>query len=110
MAAERRTRLLLGALAAVVLLVLGGLVGFSFGEAAGDPSREVTGVVDNFNDHAIALTGVEGEDDGMIAAAFVPNPEIEIARGDTVRATYVEFDEPGKTNTLIVDEVISSGG
>jgi hypothetical protein len=110
MAAGRRTRVLGGALAAVVLVVIGGLVGFSLGTAAGDPSREVTGVVDNVNDHAIALTGVEGEDDGTIAAAFIPNPDIKVQPGDTVTGTFVEFNEPDLFNTFFVLEVVSSSG
>src|SRR4051812_7910547 len=83
-------RMLLGAAAAAVCLLLGGLVGFALGSSAGDPSRQVTGVVEVVNDHAISLTDVDGVEGGRIASAFVGDPALNIQDGDTVSGTYVE--------------------
>lgn len=105
----QRSRMLVVGLAAVGLLLIGGLVGFAWGSSAGDPSRQVTGVVENVNDHAISLTDVDGVDGGTITAAFVSNPELDVQDGDTVRGTYVEFGEPDRINTFIAEKVVHAG-
>ena len=104
-----RRRLVIGGgigVAAACLLLIGGLVGFAWGMSAGDPSRQITGVVDNVNDDAIVLTGVEGAEGGEIGAAFVANPDFEIHRGDKVFGTFVEFNEPDRINTFIVEKIV----
>jgi hypothetical protein len=103
----RRRRLLAGVLAAVGLLVVGGLVGFAWGTSQGDPSRQVSGVVENVNDHAISLTDVDEVEGGTITAAFVANPEFEVHDGDTVTGTFVEFNEPDRINAFIVEKVVN---
>ncbi|GAA1779086.1 hypothetical protein GCM10009795_026470 [Nocardioides hankookensis] len=104
---ERRRTLLPAAVAAVCLLLVGGVVGFAWGSAAGDPSRQVTGVVEHVNDHAISLTDVDGAEDGIIMAAFVANPDFEVHDGDTVSGTFVEFNEQDRTNAFIVEKLVS---
>jgi hypothetical protein len=107
-ASTPRRRLLAAGLAAVGLLVVGGLVGFAWGSSAGDPSRQVTGVVENVNDHAISLTDVDGVEGGTITAAFVSSSELQVHDGDTVSGTFVQFDEPDRINTFIAEKVVSS--
>jgi len=108
-AAAGHWRLLLATGAAAMCLFLGGLVGFAWGTSAGDPSRQVTGIVDHFNSHAVSLHDVEGEEDGWLHGAFVYDPGLDLRPGDTVHGTFVDFSESDRIDTFILEEIVRSG-
>lgn len=90
----------------LTLTLTAGLVGYLWGAAAGSATREVSGVVDNANDHAIFLTGVDGEEDGEIAAALVVDPEVAFGPGDTVRGVLIDMDGADGIDVFVLREVL----